>query len=395
MVAEGPELSNPGDAQSQPAGHARNPALPTPSPRLIAVKRLAPWLLVLLVVAGAAAGYYFHRRSPSLSADPLANIPERAVAVARIDVPALRSSTLWQRFVVEAGGEAGIERIREQCGIDPLQALSELVVFVDAEEATMDHVVFVARGEFDHEALGRCIEASSSEEGIALRETTVDGVPAIAGQQGDSRLLFFGTTGMVLGSESSVREVLRVVRGDAASLRNNEAMATLWDEVGGDRQLRLVANLPAPLRRALGRHVAPHVGSGISERLESVERIALGAQVSRGLSFGIALRCDEDPSAAALGQALQRPIANLLRNPIVALSPAGPALRRIRIEAQRRQLHVAGEYTQEHIDRLLELLGSVEEDPSLLRGAMRRPSPPPAPAETPAPTPTDPGEPTP
>ena len=127
--------------------------------------------LVFLGAAGAAA--YWLLGGVRLREPLVENAPERAAAYARVDVRALLRSPWWRRFVTERGGDQGLQRMRERCGIEPSDQLHELAAFVGADgPRSLDHVTFLARGPFEHEALGGAVAVHL--RGVDQRHPEID-----------------------------------------------------------------------------------------------------------------------------------------------------------------------------------------------------------------------------
>jgi len=321
--------------------------------------------LGLVCVAGVTAALLYPR-PPQLHPDVLANVPAGAHAVARVDLGAVLDSRLWERVVVARGGDRGLRRIREHCGFDPAQQGEELVAFVTGDDAdSLDHVTLLARGPFEHERLAECMRSVVDEEGASLRRTEIDGVPAVAGGRGDSRVAFLGRRGIVFGSEPAVREVIRTVRGEAPSMQDDEVFASLWERLARGREVVVAGRMPDRWKEVLA-GLARRQGADVNELVAKVDAFGASASVSAGLRFGALLRTEDEATAEDLAAMVRAPIDDLLSNTLVSLSPAGPALRRIRVTPTGRELNVAAEYTDAQLSRMLDLLGEVERRPELL-----------------------------
>ncbi|HJL49711.1 MAG TPA: hypothetical protein RMG45_27880, partial [Polyangiaceae bacterium LLY-WYZ-15_(1-7)] len=244
--------------------------------------------LALLVLLGAGLAWWLLGRGPRLRPEPLENVPDGAVAVARVELGAVMRSSLWRHFVSARGGDAGLERLRERCGFDPADQVEELVVFVSGEEPdSLDHVTVLARGPFDHEALGGCMRTVLEEEGRGMRQVEIDGVPAVAGERGDSRVAFLGRDGAVFGHEDAVREVIATLQGEGETAASDATLSDLWARVAHDRDVGVAARVPAHWRETATRRLEASPARGILAELASLEALGLGARVSRGLALGL------------------------------------------------------------------------------------------------------------
>lgn len=346
------------------------------APRRPSAKALGFGLAALLVVG--AAGAYFWFRGATLDLDPLNNVPATASAVLHLDVPAVRSSALWRRLVIEPGYGGGLERVAERCGFDPLSGVANLTAFAEGEERwSLDHVGFIARGEFDHERLGECVRSVVGEEGGHVVRVDMEGVPAIAGE-GDSRAAFLGSDGIVLGHEDTVTRVLHAVRDEDPSVGSDAVLRSLFERVGRGREIVFVGRVPPRWRDAAAR------AAGDTALLGELEQVGFGARVSRGLAFGALLRMRDVAAAERVAAHLRGLVEQALARPLVSLSPLGPALRRLNLVAEGSEVNVAAEYDDEQVARLFELAAQLGGLRDALEGgpAERAPVAPPSPDET-------------
>lgn len=254
--------------------------------------------------------------------------PEGSAVIAQVDVPALRASPIYRAL---AGEDAGLERISRACGFDPLDRVRSAFVFVVGDEGRpLEHVGFVARGELARGELVECVERVVEAEGGSLREVAIEGVPAVASAHGSSRAAFLGSDAVVGGDEHVVRALIRVDRGEAPGADRDAALARLWERVAARREVIAVAVVPPNWRDFLGR-----LGEGVElGALEDVRRIAVGARVRSGLGVTLALDAGDELHAAALVEEARTRIARLLEEPLLGISAAGSALRRIELRTE-------------------------------------------------------------
>ncbi|WP_053235022.1 hypothetical protein [Sandaracinus amylolyticus] len=260
-------------------------------------------------------------------ATALAAAPQGATAVVHVDVPALRASPIWRAL---ADDDAGLERIVEACGFDPLSRVQSVAAFVLGTEAQpFEHLGFVARGDLPREQLVECVQRVVEADGGAIRRVSIEGVPAIASAHGPSRAAFLGGDGIVGGDELVVRELIRVDQGDAPGADTDAALSRLWNRVSGRRELIAAAHVPANWREWLGR-----IGADVDlDALESVRTIAIGARIERGLGLTIAVEGASPADAGALVDEARARVDALRGDPLIGLSAVGAALRRIELEA--------------------------------------------------------------
>lgn len=311
--------------------------------------------LVLLVIGGVALGSWYaleyRVRMPEAT---LANVPNGAAAVMMVKVPELLNSTLYRELVVHGGHDTGLTRLRERCGFDPLAQFRRVVVFASGfEREHLDHMGFAADGPFEHEALAECVkQAVVDEGGQAMRRVEIEGMPAVAPAEGDSRLAFLGSEGMAGGSEATVRQIIQTVRGDRESALSDPELARLWEKIASGQDAVLVARVPEHWQDVL-QHRLGRLASGLLGELAGLQSFAAGVRVQRGLGFAIVLNVGDFASATQLVAALEARMLPLLQNPLISMSPAGPALRRVHIQAQLQDVMIAADIRE---DRLVQLI---------------------------------------
>jgi len=305
-------------------------------------------------------------RPPELKPAVLANVPANASAVLHVDVQALRDGTLWRRLVVGRGADAGLRRLEDRCGFDPIGDLETVTVYVSGEEPfALDHVAAVIAGPIQHERLGECLGDAAEETGARLRRTDVEGLPAIAGERGDSRAVFVGRRGIVFGPEPTVVQTIETIR-DGESSANDGALGLIFRDVEG-RDVTFAARIPPQWRE----QAAGYVGSEAMEILSKLDAIAVGARVRRGLSASIRLVMDDNASANALAERVTTTIEGVLDAPLVGFTPLAGALRQVTVTAEGTTVLIAFDWSEDRVSRLLDLAGEVEERPGGLSAAIQ------------------------
>jgi len=305
-------------------------------------------------------------RPPELKAAPLANVPANASAVLHVDVPALQDGTLWRRLVVGRGADRGLRRLEDRCGFDPVGDLETVTVFVSGDEPfALDHIAAVIAGPLQHERLGECLGDAAEQTGAKLRRTEVEGLPAIAGERGDSRAVFVGRRGIVFGPEPTAVQTLKTIR-DGEPSANDEALGLIFRDVAG-RDLTFAARIPPQWREQAGQYV----DSGAMETLARLDAIAIGARLRRGLSASIRLVMDDNGAASALAEQITGAIEGILDAPLVGFTPLAGALRQVTVSAEGTTVLVAFDWSEDRVGRLLDLAGEIEERPGGLSAAIQ------------------------
>ncbi len=326
--------------------------------------------LALLVAVGVGGAYAFHALAPPrIPEDPLEAVPASAQAVLRVNVPALRNSPLFSHVEGLTGLGERMAALEEKCGFDPFEMVDALYAFpvATAEEpapdaaARLTFVGLLLAGHFDHERLAGCLGEALDATGQEHRLTAVGGFPALAA--GDSRAVFVGRQGVILGAEAVAEEVLRTLQGDAPSLRDEAPeLAALLERVaerpgGGPQELALAGTFPPSWREsppALAQSALE--AADLGETLTSLEAFAGGGRERRGLAQSVLLHIDAASAATAAGDAANAAKERLLGAPLIAMSPAGAALDTMQLEARGQDAVLAFDLDGAALAGLLEAL---------------------------------------
>ena len=320
-------------------------------------------LFVVLVLGACAVAAYVFLAPTTLPEHPLDAAPEGTAALLRVDVGAVLGSSLWQTFVTERGGDRALRRMQERCEVDPAAQVERLEAFVGGDTPdSLDAITVMARGPFEHERLGDCMKDVVEEGGGSLRRVELDGVPAVAGGRGDSRIAFLGADGAVFGREEAVRRVIATARGQRPSARETEPLLSeLWQRVAEPAEVGLAARVPQNWQDAIERRMSREVRGLAAGLLTNLRAVALGARVSRGLGLGVVLRYDGPDDAEDARRRLQSERDRAMGNPLVALSAAGPALSAVGFEVDGPNLTAAVDLSQRRVDALVELWREMRE----------------------------------
>lgn len=282
----------------------------------------------------------------------LESAPEGASIIASIDAPALLGSPIWRALTEEDGGQ-GLARIEGACGFDPLERLRTVAVFIVGTEARpLERTGFLARGDLPREELVRCVERVVGEDGGSIRRVEIEGMAAIASENGPSRAAFVGEDGVLGGDETVVRAMLRVQQGEADGAGTDPALGAMWRRVEHRAEVIAVARVPSNWREWLGR-----IGGQIDlEALVGVERIGLGARIRTGLGLTLALETGSADAARELRDAARARIEAALEQPMLGTSALGAALRHAEIEAEGATAIATIDLDQERLEALIQLI---------------------------------------
>lgn len=313
-----------------------------------------------LVGVGAAAWLLFWPRL-ALPDDPLAAVPGDAIGFVRVRVNRVIASDAYKRLVVDRGQARGIERVQVLCGFNPLERISELVVFArSAPGGGVPRLAFVARGELKHEELLDCVKKFTGGDASAMTYEDVEGVPTVVSKKGTSRAAFIGRDGLLGGDAESVRAAVHTLLKKAPSIAEEALLSGLYREVDESSDIALVTRNPDEAKvliRELARAAAPELAA-----LEPVRALTANLSTSGGRIAGGALFVTRDAQHASTLVALgKRAIGRLLSIPGVGLTPAAGVLRGVQMEAREDRATFAGSIKVSTVETLLELIPAIEQ----------------------------------
>ena len=107
------------------------------------------------VAAAGLAAVAHYRRAPDVAAHAIDAVPAGALLVATADLAALRASPVGAPFLREGREIPGLGKVRDVCGFDPMDTLTEVAVAIPAQGDTGEFGL-VASGPIDDEALLAC-----------------------------------------------------------------------------------------------------------------------------------------------------------------------------------------------------------------------------------------------
>lgn len=314
--------------------------------------------LASLAVLGIAGGLiYYTSRDLSLPEQTMDTAPAGTRALLRMDVPAVRRSIFYQKLVVDAGRDSGHRALVERCGFDPLDQLEDLVIFVAGDSAELERTGVIGRGPFEHERVAECLRQAAAESESTLERTEVEELPAVKIGRGEGVMAFIGRRGLAWGQRETVVSVIRAVRGEGGRASEDELLNRLYNAIGRDREVVIVSHIPEPWIPAL-RQLAQSRGEDVARMAEpffATKAIGLGARVSVGLAIGALFSMRDAESAEILTRTLRAELETLMAQPIINMSPIGPALRRINVNQAGVDVNIAFDLQQERVENLFGL----------------------------------------
>ncbi|MBK8169746.1 MAG: hypothetical protein IPK60_05325 [Sandaracinaceae bacterium] len=339
---------------------------------------------ILFGVLGATllgvTGYLAFRPHASLPEKPLESVPNSAVLVAHANVAALIRSPVF-RELTQGSGDSSIARLRSLCGFNPLEAIREATLFVsEGGNLSPEHIGVVLRGRVGAGDLGQCLRRAVETDGGTIRNTTIEGFPAVVSTGGVSRAVFVGDDGFVEGAEAPVLAALHAANGSGRSAARDPQLADLWEKLGADRDLSVLSRVPAswrePLTALAARQQIP--------ALAHLVAMGIGLRVAEGVTAAAIIRASAPEFARSIAEAITAYKAQIARTALIGFTPFGAALAGVRIEAQGNDVVIAADLTAAQVSALVSLV--TEGGLSGIGGSA--PQAPPGVAQQPTPAPT-------
>lgn len=311
-------------------------------------------VLFLLVVGGGA--FYAMRllRGLELHPHPLANVPQDATAVLHVRVPNVLRSEALRILIRRELVEESLDKIRNDCGFDPTDLVSEVVFFADAASARdLDSVGVIAAGEFADRRVLDCVKSALRQEGLGdLTFYDIEGVPAAKPATGLQRIAFLGEHGVAIGAEPALAEVIRVIREDRPSAQAGGNLAHLWERLASGRDVVALVELPSNTETRLRDLQVDTTQVGPLTR--QVRALGVAAAFSSGLELAAAVLFVEEAKAAEVATSLRGYLSQLEGNVLVSLTPFGPVVRALRVEQQGKELTLGISLPHDRLQRLFE-----------------------------------------
>lgn len=322
-------------------------------------------LVVTSIGVAGAIGYFVWAKTKSVPfVSPLDAIPDGAFLAATADVGALRKSSALAPLLSETGEIPGIGKVREVCGLDPLEHVTQVALGIPATGSDGDFGL-VASGAIDAEALLSCaskvIEARGGRPVVnpigsfrTVRDSAALASSAeIAARDGGP---------ILLGAGSYLRAMIDAADGRVPRVSADFLHERLSDQIGpGAVRITLVLTpeqrniLNDELRRdgARGSPAAAMIGLGL----------AVSVDTRVGLS-GIVV-CDAAAACEELGQTFDQRRVSQADEPLMRLLGVKPLLERMKIATDGTKISAKVDMATDEAATLVERL-------ILLRQAMQK-----------------------
>jgi hypothetical protein len=324
------------------------------------VKRSSIVLISLALVIVLAGAWFLFWPRVSLPQDPLAVVPADAFGIVRIRVDRVLRSDAYKRLIVERGQARGIERVQVTCGFNPLERLSELIVFArPAPGGGMPRFAFAARGDLRHEELIDCVKKFTGGDASALVREDIEGIPTVQSKSGSSRAAFIGRDGIIGGDAESVSSAIQTLLGKAPSINGDPLLKSMYAEIEQGADITLVSRLPDEVKPMIGQ-LASVIGEELRQ-LEELRMVGINLTTRPDQIAGSATLATRTPEQATLFAQLGRvAVSRVLAIPFIGMTPAAGVLRSAQMEARGDRATFAGAIKVSAIEELLKFAPALE-----------------------------------
>jgi hypothetical protein len=318
------------------------------------------------VATAGLAAVAARTKKVDLAPHALDAVPAGALIVAVADLDALRASPVGAPFLREGREIPGLGKVRDVCGFDPMDTLTEVAVAVPAGDDSGDFGL-AAAGRVDDEAIIAC----------AAKVIQARGGQPVIGTEGSFRTVIDAgettTTGeiaarrgglLLLGAGTYLHAMIAAADGRGPTVRSSKAHGMLGREVG-DASVRVSVVLTPEQRRMLSEELAGDGEAG--SPAGSIVAGALGVRLGPTVAVHAVVACDAAPACAALAQQMRAAKDARAADFSTRLVGFGAVFEQLRIDADGPLIHARVELPAEQATTLAERLLT-------LRG-MRHPMP--------------------
>jgi len=282
--------------------------------------RNALGLLAVGAVTALGLGALARRGRPLQGGGTLDAIPIGALLVAVADLKALRLSPAGAPFLREGREIRGVGKVKDVCGFDPLDGLTEVAVSIPAAGDAGDFGL-VATGVVDADALVTCASKVIEARGGSAAITQIGAFRAVRDASlsaGSGEIAVRAGGPVILGAGAYLQAMIDTAEGRASTIRSSVAHGMLG-RLLGDAQIRATLVLTPDQRRALSEELEASGGAG--DPSGSIRAVALGATLGPAVALHAVISCDTAPACGALAKHLDE--VRLARSKDLALRGVG------------------------------------------------------------------------
>jgi hypothetical protein len=319
--------------------------------------------LTLAVAAAAlAAGLVVLARqkgSPDLASHALDAIPTGALVVASADLDALRASPVGAPFLREGREIPGVGKVKDVCGFDPMDTLSEVALAIPAAGDAGEFGV-VAAGKIDDEAILACAAKVIEARGGKAIVTPIGGFRTVrdSAQAGGGEIAVRKGGPLLLGAGSYLRAMIDAADGRAPSIRSSVAHTQLGKQIDGGA-VRVTVVLSPEQRRSLVDELA--IDGAKDSPAASVVAGAFGVKLGPRVALHGVIACEQADACARFATILKSARDAKANDYSIRLVGFGEVLEQLTIEPKGElidlRVELAAEQAATLADRVLKLRG--------------------------------------
>ncbi len=322
-------------------------------------------LAALIISATFAVGYFVWAKTKSPAfVSSLDAIPDGALLVASADVSVLRKTGVMAPLFSEGREIAGIGKVRDVCGFDPMESITELGVGIPAAGNDGDFGL-VAVGKIDAEALLTCASKVIEARGGKPVVSPIGGFRTVrdsAALSSDAEIAVRDGGPVLLGAGTYLRAMIDAADGRIPRVSQDILHARLGQDIGSGA-LRVTVVLTPEQRRTLNEELARGGASGSP----AASMIGIGVAISFDARVGLSgiVACEAAKSCEELGKIFDARRASQSEDLLFRVIGAAPILERMKIGTEGTRISARVDMSADEATGLVERL-------LVLRQAMQR-----------------------
>ncbi len=309
----------------------------------------------LSVLVGAVVWISQKRDPVRASVSALDAVPEGALLVGRAELEPLRRSGIAGPLLSEAREIPGLGKVADVCGFDPLDGLTEIVIAIPAAG---DDGAFglVAAGLINRDALVACATKVIEGRGGRPVVNTIGSFRTVRDAslaKSDAEIAVREGGPVLLGAGRYLRSMIDTSEGQIPSIRGDKGFTRLNNDVG-----RGAITVTVVFSEEQRRLLAEELSRSPSQSSPAASVVGLGLAVAveeHVLLHGI-VACDRAPACAELSNIFDKRRKAEADGLVVRLLGIGPALERLRIDAEGERVHGRVDLSKNEATNLLERL---------------------------------------
>lgn len=282
-------------------------------------------------------------------------IPEGALLVATADVGVLRRSSALAPILSETGAIPGFGKVRDVCGFDPLERITQVAMGIPAAGADGDFGL-VAFGAVDAEALLSCASKVIEARGGRPVVNPVGGFRTVrdsAALASSAEIAARDGGPILLGAGSYLRAMIDAADERIPRVSSDLLHERLSNEIGAGA-VRVTVVLTPEQRRTLNEELA----RGGAQGSPAAAMIGLGLAVSVDTRIGLSgvVVCDAADACTNLGRTFDARRSSQSDDPLIRLVGAKPLLERMKINSEGTKIAAHVDMSTEEATNLVERL---------------------------------------